>query len=301
MAIIRKHQRTTFTVVDNAVIRDADLTWRATGLLVYLLSLPQGWKVNTRDLARRKTDGETAVRSTMTELETAGYVRRTTIRDDRGQVRTYVDVTEVAGLFATEEIGESPLSELEEGDQPSVDAPISVEPILGEPPHRKEPEEPLREEPPTSLTASGDVSRGTSRPANPAWDALEHVFGYRADGAEAGLWGQIIAKANQTGDPGGEIILRASRLVAQWGPTRLTPGSLKKWWDRFGSALGGASEADAERIRAEMARAKRRQEAAELDRNLETQLPRSPRDPAHLSDRQTIMEADAIVEKEQIR
>lgn len=283
MAIIRKHQRDTYTVIDNGAIRDDTLSWRATGLLAYLLSLPEGWKIRTNDLVNRKTDGRTAVLSTMTELETAGYLRRTKVRDTRGHLRTYIDISE------------SPEMMLAMADQPTLDAPTSAEPNVGQRPHKKEPEELPTEGSPTDLVA--DVPRETSRPANPTWDALEDVFGYRADGAEAGLWGQIINKANQEPDPATEVRIRASRLVAQWGPGRLTPGSLKKWWDRFGSPLGAASEEDAERIREKMTRAARQAEALAMDAELAIPRLPAPDDPSHLADRATIIEANELVEE----
>lgn len=111
------------------------------------------------------------------------------------------------------------------------------------------------------------------RPRNEGWDALEGVFGYRPEGSEASLWGKIAAKANRETDPGREVITRSSRLIAQWGPGALTPASLDKWWNRFGTPLGSATEAEATKFRDDLDREIRRRRAAELDGTPETTRP----------------------------
>ena len=98
---------------------------------------------------------------------------------------------------------------------------------------------------------------------NPAWDALEEVFGYRPEGSEAGLWGKICVRANTLPDPYVEVRTRATRIVAQWGAKSLTPGALHKWWDRFGTPLGAATDADSDRLKAELDKENRLRRAEE--------------------------------------
>ena len=94
MSIIRKVQRDTFTVIDNEPLRDARLSWKATGLLAYLLSLPDGWEVKGRELANRKTDGRDSVFAGMKELEELGYIERVSERAANGTLRTVTIVRE---------------------------------------------------------------------------------------------------------------------------------------------------------------------------------------------------------------
>ena len=103
------------------------------------------------------------------------------------------------------------------------------------------------------------------RPRNLGWDALEDVFGYRAQNHEASLWGRIAARANEEPDPEAAVKIRAQRLIQQWGVAKLTPASLDKWWDRFGSPLGAATDADVERMRDDHEKLERRRRAAELE------------------------------------
>jgi hypothetical protein len=83
---IAKQERD-FTIVSNATLRDATLSWRARGLLAYLLSLPTDWEVSFTHLEKQASEGRTALRSALGELEAGGYVRRQRLNTDDGQFR----------------------------------------------------------------------------------------------------------------------------------------------------------------------------------------------------------------------
>lgn len=82
--IIRRERRDRFTVIDNVAVDDVKLSFKALGLLTYLLSKPDGWSANYRQLATARTDGEASVRSGMTELREAGYLEQTKITKPDG-------------------------------------------------------------------------------------------------------------------------------------------------------------------------------------------------------------------------
>jgi hypothetical protein len=86
MMIHVKTQRVSnFTTVHNGFILDPKLSWRAKGLLLYLLSRPEEWTANIEHLLTVSDDGKTATCTGIKELQTRGYVTIAFIRDDKGQ------------------------------------------------------------------------------------------------------------------------------------------------------------------------------------------------------------------------
>lgn len=62
-----------FTVIRKAALEDERLSWKAKGLLAYLLTKPPGWKVSTGQLSRVGPDGKDATSAAMRELVACGY------------------------------------------------------------------------------------------------------------------------------------------------------------------------------------------------------------------------------------
>lgn len=58
------------------VLQDERISFRALGVLVLLLSLPDNWKTNATALAKKRKEGRDAVETALTELEAAGYLFR---------------------------------------------------------------------------------------------------------------------------------------------------------------------------------------------------------------------------------
>ena len=83
-----------FTVLRNAVMRDESLSWKATGLLCYLLSLPSNWKLRLSHLATEKKDGRDSTRAGLAELEKAGYLHIEIIRNSGKYAETIWHVTD---------------------------------------------------------------------------------------------------------------------------------------------------------------------------------------------------------------
>lgn len=81
MAILRKHNRKSYTVIDNDVFRDSELSNKALGMLCRMLSLPDGWEFSVRGLSALSNDCVDGVMSQLNELEEHGYLRRKQLRD----------------------------------------------------------------------------------------------------------------------------------------------------------------------------------------------------------------------------
>lgn len=65
-----------FVQIDKTCLEDSRLTWKARGILAYLLCKPDGWQVRIGDLVSKSPEGVTAVKSAIKELEAAGYMLR---------------------------------------------------------------------------------------------------------------------------------------------------------------------------------------------------------------------------------
>lgn len=73
-----------YTILQNELLRDTRLSWKARGLLAYLLSQPPGWHTWLEHLATQAPDGRDSVRAGLRELESCGYLRRWRTQDPRG-------------------------------------------------------------------------------------------------------------------------------------------------------------------------------------------------------------------------
>lgn len=92
MIVRSKRPSTHFTVLANDVIRDRRLSWRARGILIYLLSQPDNWKTTAAHLSSVGQEGRDSIRNALAELETVGYLTRQKHQDERGRwsTATYV-------------------------------------------------------------------------------------------------------------------------------------------------------------------------------------------------------------------
>ena len=66
--IFRQKRTSNFTVVPNEFLHTDKLSFKAKGLLSYLLSLPSDWEVHISHLATASKDGHDSVSSGMAEL-----------------------------------------------------------------------------------------------------------------------------------------------------------------------------------------------------------------------------------------
>ena len=117
MAVIRVHKTKNYTVMANYHLRDKNLSFKAKGLMSFMLSLPDKWDYSITGLSMFGTDKIDSVRSALKELEKQGYVRAERVRDNKGMLR---------GTEYT--VMEKPILE-----NPTLEKPILEKPILENP------------------------------------------------------------------------------------------------------------------------------------------------------------------------
>lgn len=94
MSEIKVNRNTGYTVMSNAHLRDKNLSYKAKGLLSVMLSLPEEWDYSINGLAAISKEGVKSIRSTIKELEDAGYIVRTKVNDEKGHFKYIYDIFE---------------------------------------------------------------------------------------------------------------------------------------------------------------------------------------------------------------
>ncbi len=118
--IVRAARRQRFVIIDQRAIEDTRLSWAARGLLGYLLSRPDNWKVLVNDLRKRGNLGRDGIYRLLRELRTVGYARFLRLRDKHGRIR--------GGMYIVREIADSPDPELPDTVLPDTAAPGTANP-----------------------------------------------------------------------------------------------------------------------------------------------------------------------------
>jgi|GEM_PF-2807491 len=114
-----------FTIIDNRIFLDETLSWKAKGILSYLLSRPEDWDIQKKDLVNRSSDGETSVDTGLKELMSTDHVERVTKRNKDGTIDKwvyYVFEDPKDNNFSSEESSDF---QKEENDDSSEPEPVS--------------------------------------------------------------------------------------------------------------------------------------------------------------------------------
>jgi hypothetical protein len=104
---IERHE-SDYTCVWNPTINDKRLSFRARGILLWLLSKPNGWEVNKTAIARAGKESAHGVDVAFAELYEYGYLTQEPIRGKDGRLAgTTIVVSEDPGSPRAEEIEDS--------------------------------------------------------------------------------------------------------------------------------------------------------------------------------------------------
>lgn len=85
MSTLRVARRRRYTQVDRRSVNDAQLSFRARGLLVWLLDKPDDWAVDSTSISEHASEGRDAIRTALRELELGGYLVRSKRQGDLGR------------------------------------------------------------------------------------------------------------------------------------------------------------------------------------------------------------------------
>lgn len=112
--IFKIHKRENpFVQIDKNLLFDTEISWKAKGILAYLLSRPTDWQVYENEIVKHSTDGRDSVRSGIKELIAGGYIERFERRNEKGHFRGYeYNVYEAPNRSGKSHNGESDIGEV---------------------------------------------------------------------------------------------------------------------------------------------------------------------------------------------
>ena len=98
MAVIRVHKTENYTVMSNYHLRDKRLSLKAKGLLSVMLSLSDTWNYSIAGLVAISKENESAIKSTLTELKSTGYLvvlKKMPDKTDSGRIEYEYNIYEL--------------------------------------------------------------------------------------------------------------------------------------------------------------------------------------------------------------
>jgi hypothetical protein len=120
---VEKNKDNPYVMINKGYIDDKSLSWQAKGLMTFLLSKPDTWKIYLADLKKQSKNGRDATAAILQELIKAGYMQRKMLRDSKGHFCGY-DYT----IFETKK--DKSENGVSDTDNPNTDNPNTGNPTL---------------------------------------------------------------------------------------------------------------------------------------------------------------------------
>ncbi|PFD11051.1 DnaD domain protein [Bacillus cereus] len=115
MGIFRVKKDNNYSVINNTGLKDKRLSWKAKGILAYILTLPDDWVFYREELSQHAKDGINSLRAGMQELKEYGYIKRFPVRDEKNKIVRW----------------ETIIYEIPMDDFPPVENPPAGKPVAG--------------------------------------------------------------------------------------------------------------------------------------------------------------------------
>ncbi|WP_251868147.1 hypothetical protein [Enterococcus malodoratus] len=115
--IFRRSKTNNYSIIHNEILRRSDISWKAKGIMCYVLSLPDDWVIYLEELIEHATDKKASFRSGWNELIEKGYVSRFPIRNEAGKIVEWrTEIRENVDMKAS-----SPLTDFQEVENQEVE------------------------------------------------------------------------------------------------------------------------------------------------------------------------------------
>lgn len=122
MSIFKIEKNSNYTVMSNYHLRDRSLSYKAKGLLSFMLSLPEDWDYSLVGLCSISKESRDGTRSILKELQEHHYVEIEKVRGDKGYFEYNYLIYEIPHLIDLENEQNSPDMGNPQLDIPNVES-----------------------------------------------------------------------------------------------------------------------------------------------------------------------------------
>ena len=126
MSVFKIEKTKNYTVMSNYHLRDRDLSYKAKGLLSFMLSLPEDWDYSLAGLCAISKESRDGIRSILKELQEHHYVEIEKVRGDKGYFEYNYLIYEVPHFIEVETQLTNPDMENPHLDNPNVETTTQI-------------------------------------------------------------------------------------------------------------------------------------------------------------------------------
>lgn len=126
MSVFRIEKNKNYTVMSNYHLRDRNLSYKAKGMLSYMLSLPDDWDYSMDGLCAISKESRDGIRSIIRELEEYHYVKIEKVRGAKGYFSYNYFIYEIPHFEEHKHDENNPDMENPYLDSPSVESTTQI-------------------------------------------------------------------------------------------------------------------------------------------------------------------------------
>ena len=126
MAVFKIEKNNNYTVMSNYHLRDKNLSYKAKGLLSFMLSLPENWDYSLTGLCSVSKESRDGIRSILKELQEYHYLEIEKVRGEKGYFEYNYLIYEIPHFIKLENDKNNPDMENPHLDIPDVEEPIQI-------------------------------------------------------------------------------------------------------------------------------------------------------------------------------
>ena len=126
MSVFKIEKNSNYTVMSNYHLRDHNLSYKAKGLLSFMLSLPEDWDYSLAGLCSISKEGRDGIRSILKELQEHHYLEIEKVRGDKGYFEYNYLIYEVPHFIELDNDKNYPDTENPHLDNPDVETPTQI-------------------------------------------------------------------------------------------------------------------------------------------------------------------------------